>query len=234
MEHIDKFCRTLDRDDWEVIPKPIQKLFYALSIYCNTRHKGRSEAYQKVLKYYNYLLLSVGVYDRVYMTKMVGMKAAQYIPDHMKGRLKAQSVRSLINKYQVPPDSVYFYDDIPKTVGIVGALGVNAVLVNNGLNPDALELLVRKKEYDPSSVKMVLLDFDKTLSVQKVKKQIHKRDIDYIVTRYMGGWDRLRLLFKHLKRLEELGVNVGIVTLNVEYRIRSLLERIGWIPTNTV
>lgn len=230
MESVNRFCKSLDHKDFEQIPPPIQKLFYAISIYCNIHHKGRLDVYQRVLQYYDHLLLSTGVYDRFYMTQAVGMKAAQFIPDHLKGKLKALCVQNIVKHYNVDPSSVYFYDDIPKTVGIVSKTSVNAVLINKGIKPEDIELLIRKKEFDPSSVKVVLLDFDKTISVQKVKKQVHDRDIDHIVDRFMGGWERVRALLANLKKLEEMGVHVGIITLNVRYRVVSLLQRIGWLP----
>lgn len=230
MESVYRYCHTLDKQDFDRLSKPIQTMFYAMAIYCNIHNKGKLKSVNHTLKHYDHLLLNAGIFDRIDMTKLAKIKAEQFIPDYMKGRLKRIAIQDRMNTLKCSRnDTVYFYDDVPETVRSCGTLGINSILVDKGLEPEHLELLIQKKQHDSKSVKLVLVDFDKTLSRYKIKKQSYNHPVPFIVESFMGGYERMNKIFEYLKQLEQMGVKIGIVTLNVKTRIGPLLKEIGWL-----
>jgi len=176
----------------------------------------------------NSLILKAGIYDRFDIAFLSNIRPHRFIPDYMKGILKSTMIQTLIYKTQIQPDSIYFYDDIPETVQYVKTIGVNSTLCENGLDPKQLELLIYKKQYD-DSVKMILLDFDKTLSLCKIKKKSYNKPASFIVEKFMGGFERMNKIFTCLKKLESLGVRIGIITMNLKSRIKPLLIEMNWL-----
>jgi len=231
MEAVDRYCHTLSKGEFDQIPRPLQKLFYTVAIFCSVNNKGNNESCKKILRHYDKLLLTAGIFGRIELAGLINIRAAQYIPEITKGRLKARRMQDLMNRFGTRADSIYFYDDNPQVVRTVRQLGINAILVHRPLylRPEQLHALVRKKEYDANSVSMVLLDFDKTLALVKFKKRRQTPDIRRTVKVCLGGQRRVNLLFAHLKKLEELGVKVGFITFNTKNVLTKLLARLNWI-----
>ena len=210
--------------DFDKLPPNVQKLFYTVAITCTDGH----EACKKILQGYNKLLLEAEIFGRKELTDLIGIHPAQKISETLKGQLKSERVFYLQKKFGAHPSTVYFYDDSHEIIDEVSPLGINAVLVK-GISPTRLHDLVKTKQKNPTSVSLVLLDFDKTFAVSRFKKKYHRYNLDFVIETYLGGKHRVDLLFKNLKKLEELGSKVGFITFHTKEVLQTLLERLGWI-----
>lgn len=234
MDTIDTFRQTLTKEDFERIPRNIQQLFYVSAIkckwkckcqVCNCSHSCEHPLCDSIIKFYNKLLIDIGIYGRKELTET----PAQKIPESLKANLKTSCINSLIQKNNLTPGSVYFYDDNEIITTETSKLGINSILVKD-THLQFIHLMdLIKKKMDTDSVSLVLIDFDKTFSTHRYRKRYQKYDIDILVDRFFGGKHRLKLLFHGLKKLEELGVKIGFVTFHSKRVLVDILQRLEWV-----
>jgi hypothetical protein len=237
-ELIDRFRQTLEKADFERLPKTIQRIFYTAAINCHKRCSCKKCNYscdhpvcENILKYYDKLLIDTGIHGR----KELSTTPAQKIPDTLKATLKSECIRSLIQKNNLIPQSVYFYDDSETIVTETKKLDINSILVKDiHLQFNHLLDLIKKKlnTDEPSEPSLVLIDFDKTFSTHRFRKRYLRYDIDTIITRFFGGKHRLKLLFQGLKKLEVLGVKIGFITFHSKNVLLEVLDRLGWVQSH--
>ena len=225
METVDKFYKTLSKEDFDNIPNSVQKLFYSMAIKCNCDHTPC----KKILKYYNHLLLQGGIFGRKELVAEVGISAAQKIPDVLKAQLKSRYISNLLHKTDMAPESIYFYDDSINITKEVQKLGVNSINVKDIHLQFAHLLLLIKEKLSGKPMSFVLIDFDKTFSISRFKKKYFRYSTKDITERHFGGIHRVNLLFQGLKKLESIGVKVGFVTFHTKHVLSIMLRRFGWI-----
>jgi hypothetical protein len=226
METVDKFYKTLSREEFEKVPPAVQRLFYSMAVKCNCEHN----VCEMVRRYYNHLLLDAGIFGRKELVAEINISAAQKIPEIVKAKLKTRCIQGLMQKFDVNAESVYFYDDSFHITKDAAKLGINAINVKNvHLQFAHLLYLIKEKKRDPESVSLVLIDFDKTFSISRFKKKYHRYSTKDIVERHFAGAHRVHLLFEGLKKLESLGVKVGFITFHTKNVLDTMLLRLGWI-----
>lgn len=233
LDSIDKFRQTLTKEDFDRISTHIQHIFYTMAIkckwkcqWCDSDHDCEHPICRSIIKHYDKLVIDTGVYGRKELVNI----PAQKISEAMKATLKSSCINTIIQKNNLNPVNVYFYDDNEIIILETAKLGINSILVKDiHLQFSHLMELIKKKK-DTGSVSLILIDFDKTFTTQRFRKRYLHYDIDTITVRFLGGKHRIKLLFHGLKKLEELGVKLGFITFHSKTVILQLLDRLEWLP----
>jgi len=226
MNDLQKFCRSLDKTDFYRLNPSFQAILYYIALHSTKPNTKRyHSACLCIIDFYEKLRLVAGIFGR----KELVINPAQKIPNHIKACLKMDRVIFLLHKFNIPPTTVYFYDNCNIITSKVSETGINAITVNNALEPRSLLELIIRKKHDSKSVEMVLLDFDRTLVVSRFKKKFLRNSTDILIDRYFGGMNRLYLLKKYLFTLERMNVRLGFITFHTRHVLVELLSRINWI-----
>lgn len=214
--------------DFNSFPTNIKHLLFYISATCSTCHPHTicQTIAQQIKDRYKYSIsFDLGITGRNELVH----HPARKISDTDKAIIKHNYVQKVINKHKVSHNSVYFYDDCVDITDNVRKLGVNSVNVM-GLHPEDIKKLLSKKENNFTSVNILLLDFDKTISITRFKKKYLQYSTPSLVSRYFGGYNRLDALKTQLHKLEILGVKIGIVSFHTQDVVIEIFKRIGWLP----
>ena len=223
LKTLHKFCRNPTKLNFDLLPIETKNFFYKSSIQVILHKIGKRDIANSILYFYDRLLFSVGIYDRTYMLGQMNIPIDTFLPDDVNGQMKKYFIREIIDKYNVKRNTVYFYDDKYYNIKTTALLGINSVLVKGGINPVEFKNLLSRQ------VSVVLLDFDNTLTVSKIRKTDYSKDTEYLVKNFLGGRERIDSIFNTLRKLEQKGVKIGIITMNVKHRILPFLQKINWI-----
>lgn len=227
MSNLDKFRKTLSPASFNTLTPTTQLVFYVSAIYCLNNNVGNKQLCQRVLGMYKKLLLRGGITGRNELCKPVGINPNHHIDSEVKGLIKARRILGEIGEKKVIPGKVYYCDDTKEIVDIVSKkTGVHSFWTTP-LSPVFLMNLLIKKRQNTDSVKMLLLDFDGTLAMTKMKKKYLEYSDENIIDRVFGGQKRVNSILYYLQLLEQQGVIIGIISCQTSEVISDTLKKIG-------